>query len=273
MGKKDLENIPNERREPRPDFSSPVPAQKLSPKLQNLVDNEDSLWDEVIDGKAGDTTDSSFRYAAYASRIRTLLVASSRYVAYTSDIGESFRPVAHPTLIKAAYGISWGYLGVDVANEGWKAFKKNQQVLDPVGCALKAAKGKEETPDTSNLKPGKVAAIDDYRAVMVERGIFQGLASMGLPAFTIHSIVRYSGRALRQAKSRPIRVYGPIGLGLAAVPFLPFIFDEPVEEVVSWTFYEAFKAIGGPEAIGNRPAPHGLKILMNQGVKDKAKEL
>ena len=59
---------------------------------------------------------------------------------------------------------------------------------------------------------GHVPAIDDYRAVMAQRAVFQSLASMGLPAFTIHSIVRYSGRALKNAKNTRIRTYGPIGV-------------------------------------------------------------
>lgn len=47
---------------------------------------------------------------------------------------------------------------------------------------------------------------------MVQRAVFQSIASMGLPAFTIHSIVRYSGRALKDAKNTTIRTYGPIGV-------------------------------------------------------------
>ncbi len=58
---------------------------------------------------------------------------------------------------------------------------------------------------------GHVPAIEDFRSVMVQRAVFQSVASMGLPAFTIHSIVRYSGRALKDAKNRTIRTYGPIG--------------------------------------------------------------
>ena len=54
--------------------------------------------------------------------------------------------------------------------------------------------------------------IEDYRAVMAQRAVFQSVASMGLPAFTIHSIVRYSGRALKDAKNTRIRTYGPIGV-------------------------------------------------------------
>ena len=39
-------------------------------------------------------------------------------------------------------------------------------------------------------------------------------------------------------------------LGLAVVPALPFVFDKPVEEAVEWTFYNAFRAIGGENAVG-----------------------
>lgn len=165
---------------------------------------------------ANATTDSNLRYAAYASRLRTILLSAHRYVAYTSDIGESFRPVAHPWLIRGAYGISWAYLIGDVGHEGYKAYVRNQHIVHPIsqGAALikaRDARG-EVSGGPSRPEPGHVAAIDDYRSVMAQRAIFQGLASMGLPAFTIHSIVKYSGRALKDAKNTRIRTYGPIGV-------------------------------------------------------------
>ena len=61
-------------------------------------------------------------------------------------------------------------------------------------------------------QPGHVPAIDDYRSVMLQRAVFQSVASMGLPAFTIHSIVKYSGKALKDNKNLRIRNYGPIGV-------------------------------------------------------------
>ena len=63
----------------------------------------------------------------------------------------------------------------------------------------------------------------------MQRALFQSIASMALPAFTIHSIVRYSGRAMKNVRNVRLRTWGPIGLGLAAVPALPFFFDKPVE--------------------------------------------
>lgn len=188
------------------------------------------------------------------------MLSAQRYVAYTSDIGESFRPVAHPNLVRAAYGISWAYLIGDVSHEGYKAYCSNQKILHPELPReasheryndAKADIGTTAKQTGVTLQPGVVPALSDYRTVMAQRAIFQGIASMGLPAFTIHSIVRYSGRALKNAKNVKIRTYGPIGLGLAAVPALPFLFDEPVETAVEWIFHKGFETFGGHSAVGN----------------------
>ena len=224
---------------------------------------------DVLRYRGGESTESNIRYAGYAARARTIMLAAHRYVAYTSDIGESFRPVAHPWIVRGAYGVSWAYIGGDVMHEGYKAYIQNQKVLHPekregkdelelqlkgkvpVPSAVSPVAGKEDA--TVVGLSGKVPAIEDYRAVMAQRAIFQSVASMGLPAFTIHSIVRYSGRALKNSANAKLRTWGPIGLGLAAVPALPYMFDEPVEHATEWIFHTAFKAIGGPDAVGHTP--------------------
>lgn len=106
-----------------------------------------------------------------------------------------------------------------MGHEGYKAYVRNLHIVHPItqGEALiKARDARDEVSGgPSRPEPGHVAAIDDYRSVMAQRAIFQGLASMGLPAFTIHSIVKYSGRALKDAKNTRIRTYGPIGVRLS----------------------------------------------------------
>lgn len=73
---------------------------------------------------------------------------------------------------------------------------------------------REDHPSTiaSGFKPGHVPAIEDYRTVMAQRAVFQSVASMGLPALTIHSVVRYSGKAMKNVKNTRVRSYGPIGV-------------------------------------------------------------
>ena len=208
-------------------------------------------------------------------------MSAQRYVAYTSDIGESFRPVAHPNLVRTAYGISWAYLIGDVAHEGYKAYCSNQRTLHPE-LPREAAQERYndvktplETVATENgvvLAPQKVTPLNDWRTVMAQRALFQGIASMGLPAFTIHSIVRYSGRALKDAKNTKVRMYGPIGLGLAAVPFLPYLFDKPVEVAVEFVFHKGFETFGGKDAVGDAPSTGREKILVAKHQRSHKKE-
>ena len=103
---------------------------------------------------------------------------------------------------------------------------------------------------------------------MVQRGIFQSVASMGLPAFTIHSVVRYSGQALKNNKNKTLRSWGPIGLGLAVVPFLPVVFDKPVEEAVEWLFHKGFETVGGKGYVAELPAT-GREELLKKRPKEK----
>ena len=163
--------------------------------------------------RAGESTDSSVRYAAYAARVRTILLAAQRYVAYTSDIGESFRPIAHPNLVRGAYAVSWAYIGGDVFYEGYKAYLRQKQAME--------TRTDESLPPIAAL-PRKIPAIDDYKAVAVKRAVFQSIASMGLPAFTIHTIVRYSGRAMKNVKSPKLRTWGPIGVSISSWRVAPF---------------------------------------------------
>ncbi|KAI1333009.1 mitochondrial 18 KDa protein-domain-containing protein [Xylariaceae sp. FL0255] len=249
---------------------------KLPKNLQSIVDKsdkEDNFFDELVDGYAPSSTESNVRYMAYANRFRTILISAHRYVAYTSDIGESFRPVAHPWLVRGAYGISWSYILGDVSYEGYKAYWQNQRVRNP---QLELTDNQQKMtglslPAAANIKPGIVSPLDDYRTVMVQRGIFQSIASMGLPAFTIHSVVRYSGRALKDAKNKTIRTWGPIGLGLAVVPMLPTLFDKPVENAVEWVFHKGFALYGGQAYVGDSPSV-GREAALHQRPKKDPKE-
>ncbi|KAL8243646.1 hypothetical protein R6Q59_009904 [Mikania micrantha] len=255
--------------------TSKLPREKLPKDLQDLVNKQDDFMDQLYDGELQDSTETNLRYAAYANRVRTIMMSASRYVAYTSDIGESFRPVAHPYLVKGAYGVSWAYLVGDVSYEGYKAYKRNMKIMSPennehmkaamANSAATSPAGSPVTLDQSS-KP-HIPAIEDWKAVMAQRAVFQSIASMGLPAFTIHSIVKYSGKALKSAANPALRTWGPIGLGLAAVPALPYMFDKPVEEAVEWSFYHAFRTIGGESAVGARHATGRAEALTDETKK------
>ncbi|KAF3941379.1 hypothetical protein ABW19_dt0205304 [Dactylella cylindrospora] len=214
----------------------------------DFVDNVESLMEQIVDGEAPESTDTNFRYAAYTTRIRTILSSAHRYVAYTSDIGESFRPVAHPWLVRSAYGVSWLYLTGDVAHESYKAYLRNQEFLHQPPPNLTPNSPESFASGRPANSPTRVPLKDDYRVIGVQRAIFQSVASMLFPAVTIHSIVKYSGKAMKDIKNVPLRTWGPIGLGLSIVPALPFIFDHPVEHALDWAFEKGIEAYEKKEA-------------------------
>lgn len=199
------------------------------------------------------------------------MVSAHRYVAYTSDIGESFRPVAHPLLVRSAYGISWAYILGDVSYEGYRAYWHNQRKMNPqveLTPQQEKATGLPRTEPAAGKKGEAISPLEDWRTVVAQRAIFQSVASMGLPAFTIHSVVRYSGRAMKGLKNKTLRTWGPIGLGLAVVPLLPTMFDEPVENAVEWLFHKGFEAYGGKAYVGNAPQT-GREGLLGKTPKEK----
>jgi len=169
--------------------------------------------DNLADDDA-DSTNSELRYMGYGARIRTAMRAAQRYIAYTSDIGEAFRPVVKPWIVSAAYGVSWLYLAGDVGFETWKAQRKGPAPLEAVAFS-------------EHQRLALVAA---------KRGIFQAIASMALPAFTIHTIVKQSARLFKHTVNPRTKSWGPTLTGLAVVPILPYLYDAPVEFATEYVF-------------------------------------
>jgi len=73
-------------------------------------------------------------------------------------------------------------------------------------------------------------------------------------------------------KNKTIRTWGPIGLGLAVVPFLPTLFDKPVENGVEWIFHKGFETLGGKQAVGEAPLI-GREKQLSEKPRKKEKEL
>ncbi|KAG0209375.1 hypothetical protein BGX28_010363 [Mortierella sp. GBA30] len=191
--------------------SAPAPSSdaSITTKISQEVKHE---VHELEHGEV-DTVETPARYLAYLARYKNLFVASSRYLAYSSDVGEAFRPVTAPLFVNAMYGVSFAYVGFDVAYEGYKA-KIAGAPNDVVGMTV------------------------------VKRGIFQGLASLLMPAITIHTVVHQSGRLFKNSANATLKKWGPTAIGLCVVPALPIMFDHPIETAVDKVF-EMLEGGGG----------------------------
>jgi fission process protein 1 len=59
---------------------------------------------------------------------------------------------------------------------------------------------------------------------------------MALPAFTIHTAVKQASKRFMHSSNPTLRRWGPTAVGISIVPALPYLFDEPVEHVVDYSF-------------------------------------
>ncbi|WAQ92839.1 hypothetical protein PtA15_17A321 [Puccinia triticina] len=76
--------------------------------------------------------------------------------------------------------------------------------------------------------------------------MYQYCFSCGSDAQTIHSAVRYSKRFIFSKMANPrMHSIGPTVVGLGIIPFLPSLFDEPVEHLVDKTFDQIERKILG----------------------------
>lgn len=83
------------------------------------------------------------------------------------------------------------------------------------GPLTSSPKESDAGSSSASTSTARIPLNDDYRMVMAKRAVFQTIASMGLPAFTIHSVVRYSGRAFKNSKSYVLRTWAPIGVSFS----------------------------------------------------------
>eukprot|EP00960_Hanusia_phi_P030976 748996-Hanusia_phi.AAC.1 len=197
------------------------------PKAKNVSDLEFQAWSSrdsscvsayhhllhaMQGSREGHELDPT-RYGGYAfllARFAKFAQAKVRFLAFTSDVGEAMRPVVPVWMVNATYAIAIGYCVTDVAIVGYQEHKRNGNVV---------------------------------RAVTFQT-IFQGLASIALPFAIIHTSVHACHKALKQRAPKYAQI-GPTIVGLAIIPFLPMVCDEPVEHALEYAFDKAWPVEGG----------------------------
>uniref|UniRef100_A0A7S2CEJ7 Mitochondrial fission process protein 1 n=1 Tax=Florenciella parvula TaxID=236787 RepID=A0A7S2CEJ7_9STRA len=166
-------------------------------------------------------SDPNARYLAYLSRVKLMMAraakvaaktakANVRYLAYSSDVGESARPIVPPWAVNAAYVVAIGYVAADVGYHGY----------------LEKQRGNDDMCVARNT---------------LQHATFQIIASLAIPTIIIHTAVHQSQNILKgMPKASPrLVMYGPSAVGLALIPFMP-LFDPPVEHACEWAFEKAW---------------------------------
>ena len=139
-----------------------------------------------------------------------VMLARLRLTAFTSEVGESLRPVIPGWQVACAYGVSWLYVFIDVAVRGAEQWA--------------SAPG----------DPARLTRLITYTS------IFHTVATMLIPAVLIHAAVhgvqhlvrRY---AVRRGLLALFATWLPTFVGIALIPAM-LLFDHPVEMLLDKLF-------------------------------------
>lgn len=175
--------------------TTPSPVVDKNNHIQHGL-NEDDDSDILVD--------SPLRVFGYFSRIGRLIGMTSgkgvRYMSYSSDVIEAFRPVVNKNWIYFGYGVSIAYVIGDIGYNAYLAKLKNKDVNRAFAHAF----------------------------------TFHLLGSLVFPAMVIHFTVHQSEKVFHRMNR--FRKWGPIVAGLVMIPVLPFAVDIPTEHAIDWAF-------------------------------------
>jgi len=130
------------------------------------------------------------RYGALMARKSNMIMAKLRPMAYASEFGESFRPFVNKKMVNTMYGLSFAYVFADV---GFTCYHIRDRPTEVIG----------------------------YTAL--DQSLWHGMASLAMPAITIHQIVHASQKYAVPKLSQMMPKYGrfaPIAFGLGSIPFI-----------------------------------------------------
>ncbi|DBA00374.1 TPA: hypothetical protein N0F65_000559 [Lagenidium giganteum] len=136
-----------------------------------------------------------------------------RYLGYSNELGESFRPMA-PRLVAPSYMVAFGYVLGDAYDKATKA---------------STAARKQSVSESKHNKMVVGAAVDTL--------VWQTLASVAIPGFTINRVVAASSVVAEQTlKNSPVlKRWAPTAIGLGVIPLIIHPIDSLVDTLMDNT--------------------------------------
>ncbi|XP_062446137.1 mitochondrial fission process protein 1 isoform X2 [Rhea pennata] len=144
-----------------------------------------------------------------------------RYLGYANEVGESFRAIVPASLVWASYGVATAYVTADAVDKGKRAAAAH-------------------THDSGKTARVGVAVADTF--------VWQGLASVAIPGFTINRICAASLHLLGSLTRwpLPVRKWTTTALGLATIPFIIKPIDRAVDFLMDSSIRKLYSTEGEP---------------------------
>ncbi|KAH9503160.1 Mitochondrial fission process protein 1 [Bulinus truncatus] len=138
-----------------------------------------------------------------------------RYLGYANEVGESFRFMVPVKVVWFSYVVSSGYVLADALDKGYKVWKKPHQ------------------SEEKRLTKTFIATVDTL--------LWQGLASVVIPGFTINRICWATNKLLTRTKlPSPVKKWAVVAAGIGSIPFIIHPIDRGVDILMDSTFRKLY---------------------------------
>jgi fission process protein 1 len=138
-----------------------------------------------------------------------------RYAGYANEVGEAFRHVV-PRMLVPSYAVALLYVSGDTLDKTMRSYREGRRA--------------------------SVVAYTSFDVFM-----WQLLASVAIPGFTIHQVVKYAGKAVTHPSAKmpaAVVAWAPTLLGLGAVPLIIHPIDHAVDFAMDNTVRVAAGTVG-----------------------------
>ncbi|KFO23643.1 Mitochondrial fission process protein 1 [Fukomys damarensis] len=138
---------------------------------------------------------------------------------YANEVGEAFRSLVPRAVVWLSYGVSSSYVLADAIDKGKKA-------------------GEVPGPEASRSSRVTVAVVDTF--------VWQALASVAIPGFTINRVCAASLHVLGTATRWPlaVRKWTTTALGLLAIPVIIHPIDRSVDFLLDSSLRKLYPSVG-----------------------------
>lgn len=145
-----------------------------------------------------------------------------RYLGYANEVGEAFRSLVPAAVVWLSYGVSSSYVLADAIDKGKKA---GEQV---------------PSPEAGRSTRMTVAVVDTL--------VWQALASVALPGFTINRVCAASLYLLGTATRWPlsVRKWTTTTLGLLTIPIIIHPIDRSVDFLLDSSLRKLYPSMEKP---------------------------
>ncbi|EGW10806.1 mitochondrial fission process protein 1 [Cricetulus griseus] len=146
-----------------------------------------------------------------------------RYLGYANEVGEAFRSLVPTAVVWLSYGVSSSYVLADAIDKGKKA-------------------GEEPSPEEGRSTRVALAVVDTF--------VWQSLASVAIPGFTINRLCAASLYGLRTMTRWPltVRKWTTTTLGLLAIPVIVHPIDRSVDFLLDSSLRKLYPSVGKPSS-------------------------